>query len=48
MRHYRSRQAVSVLASCAFILCREEVRRMEYIIITLVVILLLIIAIKKD
>ena len=48
MWHYRSRQAVSVLTSCAFILCRKEVRRMEYIIITLVLILLLILAIKKD
>ena len=48
MWHYRSRQAVSVLTSCAFILYREEVGPMEYIIITLVLILLLILAIKKD
>ncbi len=48
MWHYRARLAVSALASCAFLLYREEARPMEYIIITLAVILLLILAIKKD
>lgn len=47
--YYRFRQAVSVLSSCAHVFAQEGGGAdVEYIIITLVVILLLIEAIKKD